>query len=359
MLAILAGSSLTLPAAAQTPSPFDLQWGFALQPRLSYATSANDTTERVGFGLRRARLRGTILHRQKTGIQIQMDFAGGVASVVDLFLLYRLDPRWTFRLGHMPSAQPRGYIFTPFHTVDSIERIAINDRWARSTIGGTGRDTGIEAAFQDARNRLVLFVHNGDGNLSNLRGNFREGIGPLRATAGVDTRGIAISGFASRTFEQLPGLEIGGYASYNASRNPNTARSSEEPGRTVTSYTAHAYWGALPFSQPVRLKAEVMGMHFGEEPGTTEQDVFGWSGMGMIRLAKGAEWIAGVEQLWLERGQDPNLYLQTGISLSPSWRRDEPFLRERIHLIYMYGENTGLNDDAQHLIVLQFQVAFW
>ncbi|MEZ4700529.1 MAG: hypothetical protein R2834_09380 [Rhodothermales bacterium] len=352
---LLAGALCALPANAQ--KAVDLQWGMAIQPRFSYGLDAGDDTESAGFGIRRARLRTVMTYEQKAGLHFDADFAGGTAGVVDLFAFYRMSPNVRLRLGYLAGPQPRAYIPTGFPFIDGIDRAAIAERWAQSTIGGSGRDFGMEVQYDDRRTRLAAFVHNGDGNIA--RANLRRGIAGLSATGGATTRGIAVSGSASHAIQGLAGLEVGGFAGYNASRNPNTAATSGDPGRDYATYSAHVYWGAIPGSQPVRMKAEILGIQYAAAGGAPSQQALGVAFTGAARLVEGSELVASYEQYAGDTDADSDRYVLAGITFSPSARRGLAYGQERFTLAYLYGAPAGVSASAQHMVVLQFQFALW
>ncbi|MDZ4701780.1 MAG: hypothetical protein SH809_18855 [Rhodothermales bacterium] len=332
------------------------QWSTAVQVRYSYASSDRDSTEHAGFGLRRARLRGVMTYRQKLGIQVVADFSSGNASVVDFFAFYWLGPTVRLRAGYLVGAQPRGYGLTSSSVTDGVERGAIGERWARGGIGSAARDFGVDVLYDDGHTRLMAFLHNGDGSFATLRSNFREGITGLSPTGGVDRRGMAISGFADYKLDAIKGLELGGFAGYNGSRNPNTAVEDDGPGRTFTSFSAHVYWGATPGSQPVRLKGEVIGMRYASSRRAPQQRSFGYAVTAAVRLIEGAELAGGIERFAADSDLAADTYTLVSLNLSSSARRGLPFNRERLTLAYMHGAPAG-RGGSEHLAVLQFQLA--
>ncbi len=338
-------------------SDLQLQWSAAVQVRYSYASSDQDSIRHAGFGLRRARLRGVMTYRQKLGIQLVTDFSSGSASAVDFFAFYWFLPTIRFRAGYLVGAQPRGYGLTSSSVTDGVERGAIGERWARGGIGSSGRDFGVDVLYDDSRTRVMAFLHNGDGAFNTLRSNFREGITNLAPTGGVDRRGMAISGFADHKVDGVDGLEIGGFAGFNGSRNPNTAAVENGPGRVYTSYSAHVYWGATPGSQSVRLKGEVIGMHYAARGRAPEQRSVAYALTAAARLFEGAELAGGYERYTADTDRPTDTYVVVSLNLSSSARRGLPFSRERLTLAYMRGEG-GDTAGAEQLAVLQLQLAF-
>jgi len=324
-------------------------WG-AFQPRVSYGSmeEGSETMDRMGFGIRRARLRAEVMVREKIGVRYDADFASGSFQSVDLFAFVRLSDQVTMRMGIMPSAQPRAHIFTPIPLIDGFDRAAIAEQWAGATLGGGGRDFGLDVQYQTPAWTLVAFLHNGDGSFSRSRGNFSQTISSEATTGGIDRSILATSVYAAHRIQSVEGLEVGGYLSQNSSKNPNTANAAGE-GRKYVSYAAHAYYGAAPGSQPFRVKLDLIGINFNEG----EQERLDFSVLGAVRLNDHMELFARYENAQEDIRFDGTDFLSGGLNFSLSKLKGGNFSDQRATLGYSMLESpTG---DQQHLVVLQWQ----
>ena len=330
-------------------------WG-AFQPRISYGAmeDTSATLNRFGYGIRRARIRAEVMLVEKLGVRYDADFASGTFQSVDLFAFYRFSDNVTMRFGIMPSAQPRAHIFTPIPQIDSFDRAAIAEQWAGSTLGGGGRDFGIDLQYQTPEWTAVAFLHNGDGSFSRVRGNFSQTISSESATRGIERSVMATSFYVAHRFASLKGVEIGGYVSQNTSKNPNTV-GPMGVGRDYVSYAAHAYYGANPGSQPFRLKLDVIGISF---QGDDEQERFGVSILGAARLNAYTELFARYENAQQDTQIDDTGtdFFTAGLSFSLSKFNGGNFSDQRATLGYSMLESPSGNQ--QHLIVLQWQFMF-
>ncbi|GIV57292.1 MAG: hypothetical protein KatS3mg042_0205 [Rhodothermaceae bacterium] len=362
---------LPVPVRAQEAPPVRaavgdarLSLGGLVQGRFSYGRTdpagAQDATERVGFGLRRARLRA-LAEVGRTSAFVQVDGAGGTVQLVDAYAGFRLGERVRLRVGRLAGAQPRSLILTSSTRIDAVDRAAIAERWGRQTLGGDGRDFGLELRYGGRHAELLAFVHNGDGNWSRLRGNVRQGPSENDATGGVSTSGLAVTLAAAWRPGAPDGLEVGGFAGFNGSRNPNTRRDDDARGRDYVTYGAHAYWGAEPGSRAVRLKADVLGIVYAAPTRfEARQHTFGAALLGALRLHRAAELFARAERFErdLDRPDTGDTYVTGGVSLSLSALQGRPYHRERLTL----GYTAVLPDDdtaaTHHLALLQLQIAF-
>ena len=351
VLITLPGFFLLSPVTAQDLEDVSVSlWG-AFQPRFSYAISDDSTGEisRQGFGLRRARLRFEASLDNKLGVRYDSDFASGVFQSVDLFAFYRINSEWRLRVGIMPSAQPRAHIFTPIPFIDGFDRAAIAEQWARSTLGGGGRDFGVDVQYENSAWTLVLFLHNGDGGFGGSRGNFSRTISSRSATGGIDRTSLATSLYAAHR-TSIPGLEFGGYLSHNPTENPNTALNGI--GRTYLSYAVHVYYGARPGSQPFRAKFDLIGISFDGE--NVDQDQLGLSILGAVRLAPHAELFARYENAQQDVDLDGDSFWSTGISYSISGLLGGPFHTQRVTFGYSLLDSAA--GTQEHLVVLQLNL---
>ena len=319
-------------------------WGI-FQPRLSYGSNEDTSTNRFGYGIRRARFRVELQLKNKIGVRYDVDVASGSLQSVDLFAFYRASPKVQVRFGIMPSAQPRAHIFTPLPVIDGFDRAVIAEQWAAATLGGGGRDFGLDIQYQTDSWTLVGFLHNGDGSFSRSRGNFSQTISSQNATGDVDRTVMATSAYAAYRFPSLPDLEIGGYLSYNPAKNPNT------DGREYTSYATHIYYGAIPGSLPFRLKFDLIGINF---QGDNEQESLGVSVLGAVRLTDYSEFFARYENVQPDTDLENNDFISAGITFSVSKLMGGNYSDQRFTLGYSLLDTPG--ETSQHLVVLQLQL---
>lgn len=398
LCALLAGSVLAGPAArAQQQdtsgvSPEQpgvaLALGGTLQPRFSYAHAGSgeaDGDERVGFGLRRARLRFEAELAGRAGASLQLGAAGTAAELFDAFVFFDMTEAWRLRLGRFAPAQPRAAQLTSHTRIDLVARAAVAQRWGAATLANDGRDFGLEALYETGRFDVQAGLYNGNGGWDRALGNVREDI-TGDPTGGVYTRGLAAGAYGAWRPAALPGLEVGGHASYNAARSNEAARPPEvllppsaagrgalaEETRSYASYSGHLYWGARPGAQPVRLKADLIGTRYEsldylDDAGspnanvqTLEQHALGASLLAAVGLAdQSAELLARFERYDLATGRDGNAqdYLSAGASVSPSALRGRPYRRQRLTLAYATRLSSG-DDGSAHLLVFQAQLVF-
>lgn len=353
----------------------DLRFGGTFQPRASYgfatgADDADDDLDRVGFGLRRARLRATATFGPGFGVYYDVDLATGDLRSVDLHAFWQATPRLRLRAGYLAGAQPYAYTFTSHTRLDAVDRAAISERWANGTIGSSGRDFGFDVRYETDALTLDVFLHNGDGSFARDRGNFRESVSGLSATRGVDTDGLALGGFVNYKPAGLSGVEVGGFAGFNGSENPLTAPDGSEEGRSYVSYAGHLYWGATPGSQPFRLKGDVIGIMYEELPGEGTTPTFeaqhslGYSVFAAARAFAHGEVFARGEQYlpFLDGGVNDDVgadtYFTAGASYSLSARRGLPYRQERVTVAYANGLPDAPALADQHLVVVQLQFVF-
>lgn len=335
-----------------------------IQTRASYSWLSNvagdDTPNRLGAGIRRARLRVLAAIGPRASVYMQLEGTGPV--FLDFWAAYQLTEQVQLRLGRFVSAQPRSLILTGMPFIDTVSRAAIAERWAGQTLGGDGRDFGLEAQVRFDEAELLLFLHNGDGNWSRARGNIREDISSGNVLRGVDNVGLAASAYGVLRPSAVADLETGAFLSYNASKNPNT--DAFGVGRTYGTYGAHVYWGARPGSQPIRLKADLIGIRYQTlELGAQdfEQHVLGLALLAAGQVNPAAEVFARVEDYnpnTEEGGDLSDRFLTVGATYSLSARRGQPFHRERVTLAYsgLFPENSTVA--RQHQLILQIQFMF-
>lgn len=358
----------------QTPSSVSfeqpnvtLELGGTAQPRFSYGSALdNDSTrrERLGFSVRRARLRFRATVAERTGVYFQMGGAGASAELLDAVGFYRITEDLTARIGRFTSAQPRSFQGTSHTRIDAVSRAAVAQLWGENTIGSGGRDFGLDLRYETKRAEATLAVQNGDGNWSRARGNYRADVAGGNPAGGEDDAGLAVGAYGAYRPAAVSGLEVGGYVGYNADENPNTELFGR--GRSYASYAGHLYWGARPGSQPVRLKFDLIGIRYEEIrvlPPTrgrlpVDQHTLGGSFLAAVRPHRAGELFARFEQYAPYLDGDRDLYVTAGGSFSLSALRGRPYRQERLTLAYgAFGED-GSFEDAPQLVVLQAQVLF-
>ncbi|MDI6402038.1 hypothetical protein QLX67_08535 [Balneolaceae bacterium ANBcel3] len=326
-----------------------------LQPRVTFAS--DDDVERVGFGVRRMRVRLSANISDRMGVFLQMEGSGGNATWLDIRGEYYLNNNLTLRTGRFVGTQPRAYARTGHAVIDAIDRPAISDMWARMTIGADGRDYGVEAIWSDVNREFRAFLHNGHNQL-----NYRQGLSNVPSTGGVKTEGFAFSGSATWWPDQRNGLEVGAYASVNTSQNPLTAIGGV--GRNYYSYSANVYWGPQPGDQPFRLKADFIGISYEDVEPFGQENYLGASLFGAVLAAPHIELFAMGEYWYADNGDADSsgrMFGTVGASYSLSALQGRPFALNRI--IFTYGlrtlESDSIDfDDAAHVFMMQAQFYF-
>ena len=364
LLAAGAGRAQEDPRAVETSAPdVALRLAGTFQPRAGLGVSG-DSTARLGFGVRRARFRATARIGRGLGVHYDAELASGALQSVDLYAFYQPSPRWRLRAGRLAGPQPRAAAFTSHARIDAAERAAVAERWARGTRGSSGRAFGVEGRYQTDEVTLELFVHGGDDSFDRTRGTFREGVATGDATRGVDRLAQAVSAYAAYEPAAAPGVEVGAFAGYSATRPPRTAPGElpglpaqvAERGRAYATYAAHAYWGRYPGDQPVRLKADAVGVRYEAAPGLGAQDAVGVSVLGAVAAVRHGEVFGRAERFAPGAGRPAATYWTAGASYSPSARRGLRYDQNRLTLAYANALPEAGAD--QHLVVFQWQVLF-
>lgn len=317
-----------------------------IQPRVGLGVEDASDETRYGVGLRRARIQARVLYREAVGVEYDVEGGSGSIQSVDLFAFATLADGVEARVGYFPVAQPRGAIFTPYVVIDAVDRAAIAERWMAGTLGGDGRDLGVDVTYASGGTRLTAAVHNGAGTFGRDAGNFREGISSPDVVNGPGTNGLAVSAAAS--VEAGRGVEVGAFGSVNGSEPARTG------GRSYATGGAHLYWGALPGSQPVRLKLDALALRY-EDVGAGTQEAAGVSALGAVRVLGAGEAFARAERFWTDVDADGTDYLTAGLSYSPSAARGG--LYERVRVTLAYQHRGGLGPSA-HLVLVQGQLVF-
>jgi hypothetical protein len=327
-----------------------------------YARDASIAASRLGFGIRRLRLRLRANMGSRLAFFVQGEGANADFKMLDFALEYQASSLLKMRAGRIISARPGAF---GSHTrIDAVDRPVSLGEWAKRTIGADGHDFGLEVQVAGTQGYVRTFLHNGDGDWGRARGNFREEVGMGDATRGINQTGLAATLEAAYKPAAVRGLEVGGFAGVNTSRNPNTAY--QEVGRAYTTYSVHAYWGATPGSQPVRLKADLLGIRYEtleaallEAPIDHRQQMRGVSLLAAGRVLQAAEVFARYERF------DPNTFVSgddyafttVGASFSPSAMRGQSYHQERVTLAWTTRFDDGVQM-ASHGLVLQAQIVF-
>lgn len=228
-----------------TPTDITLRLSGTLQSR---ATFAHDDADRIGFGVRRARLRLFGELRENVRIFLQLEGSGASATFTDLRAEWDFADNTTLRVGRFVGAQPASMAITLHHEIDAIDRAPAADHWAQLTRGVDARDFGLEVLHKYGGLELRGFLHNGSNGQ-----NLRTGIHADRPTEGLDKTHLNASVMVRYTPPGYPKSEIGVHAGTNPQRYGVVMAPYVE-------YSAHAYWGKKPGDQPTRLKADVIGL---------------------------------------------------------------------------------------------------
>ena len=341
--------------------------GGTFQPRFTYdqfggVDNAGNRIEAAAFGVRRARLRlyGNI--GNDIVIFLQMEGSGASAQLMDIRVAYRLYENWFIRAGRFVGAQPRAFALTLHSNLDAIERPAIGEVWARGTLGADGRDYGVELYYKTSDAEVRLYAHNGQNS-----DNFRPNTG---GNIPGDNRGFnpAISAYASYNPSLLDGLEVGLFGGFNPSENRNTAYTPQFEGRKYSNYAAHIYWGANPGSQPIRIKADYVGIRYKsfllpefEEAGSQsfQQTITGASLFASAMPSKAVEAFTRVEYIDFGHMDDSyDTFLTFGATYSMSAARGKSFGNAKLTLAWSgrcYNESPY---QPRNTITLQSQFFF-
>jgi hypothetical protein len=362
---VLPFALLAAPASAQFALSDDLRLDVAggIQPRVGFGVedgAADDT--RYGVGLRRARIQARVLYRDVAGVEYDVEGGSGTIQSVDLFAFANLSDQVQARVGYVPVAQPRGAVLTPYFLIDAVDRATIAERWMAGTLGGDGRDLAVDVTYAAGGTRLTAAVHNGSGSFARDVGNYREGISSPDVVNGPESDGFAVS--AAGSVEVGRGVEVGAFASTNSAAPDRTSRAGRDRPRGYSTGGAHVYWGALPGSQPVRLKLDALAIRYFED-GQGNQVTAGTSALAAVRVLGAGEAFGRAEWLWTDAGRDFGLgldadvaegFFTAGLSYSPSAARGGPYERARVTLAYHFRASDAF--DEAHLVLLQGQLAF-
>ena len=324
-----------------------------VQPRVGYAYQEGAASERLGVGLRRARFQTRATYDGTAGLEFDLDAAPGDVRAVDLIGFVNFSDNLTLRAGRWYGAQPRSYIPTSHTRIDAVERAAIAELWAGNTIGSSGRDFGVDLTYETDRSQTVVFLHSGTGSFSRAVGNLRESITAGDVTRGRDETGLALTAMTRYSPEAVPGVEVGAFAGVNGVGNESTELDGVE--RTYATGGAHAYWGARPGSQPVRVKLDALGIRYEEVAGVRQESV-GVSLFGAARVLGHGEVFARGERFWSDVDGPGDDYLTAGLSYSLSAARGAEYRRVRLTAAYHYRASEPRGD--AHVVAVQGQFAF-
>lgn len=322
-----------------------------VQPRAGFAVEGADGTERLGLGLRRARLQLRLTLLDRLGVEYDVDATPGDLRSVDLFAFYDVSETVQLRAGRLPPAQARGFAPTSYSRIDAVDRAAIDERWAAGTVGSSGRDLAIDLTAALGATRVQVTLHNGTGGFSRDTDNFHESGSSPSVTRGADDTALALS--ASAHHGGPSGLSFGGFASANARGSERTALDGQE--RAYATGGLHLYWGERPGSQPVRVKLDAVGTAY-QAVGRVEQRSAGVGLLGAVRVLGHGEAFARAERYWTDVDTVGDVFGTVGASYSPSAALGRDYRDVRVTAAYVVRRNA--DGDVGHLGVIQGQIIF-
>lgn len=322
-----------------------------IQPRVGLGIEEADNTERVGLGLRRARLQFRLTLLDRVGMEYDVDTTPGDLRSVDLFAFYDVSETVQLRAGRLPPAQARGFIPTSYTRIDAVDRAPLNERWAAGTLGSSGRDIAIDLTADLGQTNVQVTLHNGTGGFSRDTDNFRESGSASLITRGTDETELALS--AAFTHGGPTGLSFGAFASGNARGNEQAAQDGTTRG--YLSAGTHLYYGERPGSQPVRFKVEAVATQYESIDGFRQQSA-GAGVFGAVRVFQNGEVFVRGDRFWEDVDRDSEIYGKFGASYSPGAALDRDYRDLRITAAYLVRESA--NGDVGHLVKLQGQIIF-
>ncbi|GAB5520157.1 MAG: hypothetical protein RhofKO_24080 [Rhodothermales bacterium] len=341
----------------QLGSDVSLRLGGGLQTRLTYLHSDlnGTTTTDTDFGIRRARLSYRVAVGERWSLRFQHELRENPVFL-DLYVTYKVNDNLSIRTGRMPDAQPRSYLMTSYRYADTYDRPNIANRWSSGTIGNTGRDYGVAFRYSLDRSRVHLFLHNGDASRSN---NLRA---TTRSSSGFDDdTGMAISLYADHKPAALEGIEVGGFIGHNAHQAARTAAEGSDIGRSYTSYSAHAYYGATPGSQAFRLKADMIGIIYEyAAPNSPDQHTLGLNLFAAALVQPNLELFAQAERRYfdVEAINDAESFFIVGLNASMAPDLPDGFVKQRFTLAYEYMTSDAATAPTRHGLLAQLQFIF-
>jgi hypothetical protein len=322
-----------------------------IQPRIGLGIEGADNTERLGLGLRRARLQFRLTLRETVGMEYDIDTTPGDLRSVDLFAFYDISENVQLRAGRLPPAQARGFIPTSYTRIDAVDRSPVDERWASGTLGSSGRDISLDLTAEFGDTELQVTLHNGTGGFSRDTDNFRESGSASSVTRGADDEALALS--AAIHHGGPTGLSFGGFASGNARGNDQTTF--DDVNRAYVSTGAHLYYGERPGSQPLRFKLEAVATQY-ESVGGFRQQSAGAGVFGAIRALKYGEIFVRGDRFWEDVDTRGEVYGTFGGSYSPGARLGRDYRDLRITASYLVRRTDA--GDVGHLVKLQGQIIF-
>ena len=347
--------ALAAPAGAQTvldlADDATLSLTGGIQPRIGLGIEGADDTERLGLGLRRARLQFRLTLLDRVGMEYDIDTTPGDLRSVDLFAFYDVSETVQLRAGRLPPAQPHGFVPTSYSRIDAVDRAPVDERWAAGTLGSSGRDLAVDLTAEFGLTELQVTVHNGTGGFSRETDNFRESGSSSSVTRGADETALALSVAVHRGAPT--GLAVGGFASVNARGADQTALGDVERG--YASGGAHLYYGERPGAQPVRFKLEGVATRYEAVDGFQQQSA-GVGVFGAVRAFGHGEVFARGDRYWTDVDDRGDVFGTVGASYSPSAALGRDYRDVRVTASYLVRRNA--EGDVGHLVKLQGQIVF-
>ena len=354
-LLLLASFFLSLSASAQTQFQLaedaTLKLSGGIQPRIGLGIEGADGTERLGLGLRRARLQFRLTLRDRVGMEYDVDTTPGDLRSVDLFAFYDISETVQLRAGRLPPAQARGFIPTSYTRIDAVDRSPVDERWASGTLGSSGRDVSVDLTAEFGDTEVQVTLHNGTGGFSRDTDNFRESGSALSVTRGADETALALS--AAIHHGGPTGISFGGFASGNARGNDETAL--DDVDRAYVSAGTHLYYGERPGSQPLRFKVEAVATQYESVNGFRQQSA-GAGVFGAARVLGHGEVFLRGDRFWEDVDNRGEVYGTIGTSYSPGSALGRDYRDLRITASYLVRRND--DGDVGHLVKLQGQIVF-
>ncbi|TVP73853.1 MAG: hypothetical protein EA352_11650 [Gemmatimonadales bacterium] len=356
--AVLAGPGT--PADAQTPGTVftvnddtSIGLGGVMQPRFSWTRDNLADEEALGFGMRRYRLYTLVSMGDRISLFAQLEGgSAGSTSFIDLEAAYRISDTWELHGGRIIGAQPRAYALTLLPRLDAIDRPVVTVAWANRTLGADGRTYGAGLRGATDTWNALLTLHNGT--------NSRDFAGEIAAEspARPSETGLAASAYLNLRPNGADGIEVGGHLGYNASKNSLTRAGGE--GRAFADGSVHLYWGAAPGDQPLRVKAEALGIRYEAVEGVDDRGFVGASLLGATLLEDHIELVGRVERMRdAEPGPDASQTIVTaGVHFSRSARQGGDFNRQRLTVGWSLRQLEGGSDTRRHQLAVQAQLVF-
>jgi hypothetical protein len=322
-----------------------------IQPRVGVGVEGADDTERLGLGVRRARLQFRFTLLDRAGMEYDVDLTPGDLRSVDFFAFYDVSETIQLRAGRLPPAQARGFVPTSYSRIDAVDRAPTNERWAAGTLGSSGRDLALDLTAERGRTDVQVTLHNGRGGFSRVTDNFRESGSGTSVTRRTDQTALALSGAVHHG--RPTGFSFGAFASGNA-RGSDESALGDTP-RSYVSAGTHLYYGERPGSQPVRFKVEGVATQY-ESVGGDRQRSAGVGVLAAVRALDHGEVFARGDQFWEDVDDRGAVYGTFGASYSPSAALGRDYRDLRVTASYVVRRNE--DEAVGHLVTLQGQIIF-